>query len=347
MTRIFKVDPQQPDPEKITEAGRVIRDGGLVAFPTETVYGLGANALDSSAVARIFEAKERPKNDPIIVHIAELSTLKEITTDLPDEAYMLARQFWPGPLTLVVQRNNHIPDEITAGLDSVAVRMPAHTVALQLIKAAGVPIGAPSANRFSTPSSTTAQHVLADLEDRVDIILDAGPTSIGVESTVLSLLEGKPTILRPGGVTFEDLQQVITDVIVAAHYRAGNDPVQSPGTLTKHYSPNAPVMLYKGDLERVISRMKSDADDLLREGKSVGVIVREPELTRLNDKRIHLCSIGEDLEEIAHNLFARLRELDALEVDIIMAYMPEHSGLGLAIRDRLTRAAEGRIIEVE
>ncbi|HWQ14189.1 MAG TPA: L-threonylcarbamoyladenylate synthase, partial [Roseiflexaceae bacterium] len=205
-TRIHSVDPLHPDPSVIDEAAGVIRAGGLVAFPTETVYGLGANALDAAAVGRVFAAKGRPASDPLIVHLRAADQLAQVAVDIPPEAVELARRLWPGPLTLVLRRHLRVPPEVTAGRDTVAVRVPAHPVALALIAAAGVPVVAPSANLFSRPSPTTAQHVLEDLRGRVDLVLDAGPAAIGIESTVVDLTSDPPALLRPGGVPAEELR---------------------------------------------------------------------------------------------------------------------------------------------
>jgi L-threonylcarbamoyladenylate synthase len=264
MAPICPVDARDPDPRLIAEAAAIIRAGGLVAFPTETVYGLGADGLNPAAVARIFEAKERPSTDPLILHIAEPETLLQLVREAPPVALELARRFWPGPLTLVLPKQPGVPDIVTAGLATVAVRMPAHPVALALIRAARTPIAAPSANRFGRTSPTTARHVQDDLGDRIDLILDAGPTPIGVESTVLDLTRPVPTILRPGGLPREALEGLLGPVAVQTHLAEG--PMPSPGLLPKHYAPRAPMILVIGPPPRMRATLRDTGRPLHRPG---------------------------------------------------------------------------------
>ncbi|MCS7072736.1 MAG: L-threonylcarbamoyladenylate synthase, partial [Anaerolinea sp.] len=256
-TRVIRVDPHAPEATAIAAAAGVIRAGGLVAFPTETVYGLGADATRADAAARIFAAKGRPASDPLIVHLAEVAAIEQVAVDVPPLALELAARFWPGPLTLVLRRSARIPDIVTAGAETVAVRMPAHPVARALIAAAAVPVAAPSANTFSRPSATTAAHVLADLGGRIDLILDSGPTPIGVESTIVDLLADPPAILRPGGVPLEALRALIPAITLRPRYLdMDTGAASAPGQMIKHYSPRAPVRLYTGsDLDRVLARM--------------------------------------------------------------------------------------------
>ena len=347
-TRIYAVDPTSPDPAIIQQAAAVIRAGGLVAFPTETVYGLGANATDTDAVSRIFSAKGRPASDPIIVHIAALEQLDSVARNIPDLARTLAARFWHGPLTLVLQRGESIPPNVSAGRDTVAVRMPSHPVARALIQAAGVPVAAPSANTFSRPSATTAQHVLEDLNGRVDIILDGGATPIGVESTVLDLTGEKPVVLRPGGVSLEMLAPYIPDIAWQPQYLHTDENATSPGQLIKHYSPNATVLLFDGEREQVIARMLDTARDEMAQGRKVGILAAEEERGIFETLPFQVVSLGSegDLEQISANLFSALRELDRLGVDLILAHGFGREGLGAAIWDRLVRAAEGKVIEV-
>ncbi|MGE5508758.1 MAG: L-threonylcarbamoyladenylate synthase [Chitinophagales bacterium] len=246
-TRLLRLLPVQPDPALLADAGAVLAGGGLVAFPTETVYGLGANALDPAAVGRIFAAKGRPSDNPLIVHIAGLESLPHLVRDVPALARALMDAFWPGPLTVVLPRTERVPNQVTAGLDTVAVRMPAHPVALGLIAAAGVPVAAPSANRSGRPSPTTAAHVWDDLAGRVDVILDGGPAGVGVESTVVDLTGPRPVVLRPGGLPLEELRRVAGEVeidpAVLRKAEAGKVAPRSPGLKYTHYAPAAPLTL--------------------------------------------------------------------------------------------------------
>jgi len=348
MTRCLKVNPVHPEPEVIAEAAAVIRGGGLVAFPTETVYGLGANALDAQAVAGIFHAKERPSCDPLIVHLADAAQLSSVVAEVSDTARDLVAEFWPGPLTLVLPRGPQVPDEVTAGGDTVAVRVPAHAVARALIAAAGVPIAAPSANRFGRVSPTCADHVMVDLSGRIDLVLDGGATQVGVESTVLSLWPGIPTILRPGGIARESLERLLGSVDVRESSSAEGETLTSPGTTIRHYAPRAKTTLYRGEREAVLARIRRDVSDYVAEGVTVGVLVAEEDLALLADLPAVYQSVGSisSMEQIAQQLFASLRSLDAAGVTVILARDFGLSGLGLAIRDRLTRAAAGDVIVV-
>lgn len=347
-TRVLRASPEQPEAAVIAEAAATIRAGKLVAFPTETVYGLGANALDAAAVNRIFAAKGRPAFDPIIVHLADAAQLPTVAVEIPPLARDLAAAFWPGALTLVLKKHARIPAAISAGLETVGLRVPAHPVALALLRAADLPIGAPSANLFSRPSPTTAAHVLADLEGRVELILDGGETTIGMESTILNLTGDQPVVLRPGGVPLEALRQFIPEITFTPQYAAADVPAAAPGTLLKHYSPRAEVRLYSGDDEAVVRRLKSDAAGLLSQGKAVGILLPSTELRPFleSESPYTVLSLGKSLDEIAGNLFARLRDMDRMGVHVILTRLIDGEGLALAIRDRLIRAAEGRIIAV-
>ncbi len=351
MTRVLRVDPQSPDPQVIAAAAMEILNGNLVAFPTETVYGLGANALDEAAVRRIFIAKGRPTEDPLIVHLASREDLPRVTRHLPPEAEALARRFWPGPLTLVLPRGRAVPPSVTAGLDTVAVRVPAHPVALALLRASGVPIAAPSANRFGHTSPTTARHVLDDLAGRVDLILDGGATMVGVESTVLDLTRSPAVILRPGGVTREALESVLGVVLVHGEGEAETTPVlkpqASPGMLKRHYAPRARLILFVTRAPEVtLSQMAAMARRLAAEEARVGVLVAEEDFGAFAGLPLRLFNLGSsaDLAGIARRLFAGLRALDEQGVDVILARDFGQGGLGLAIHDRLRRAAH-QVIE--
>ena len=316
-------------PEALTRAAEVIRAGGLVAFPTETVYGLGADALSAVAVARIFEAKERPRGNPLIVHVADATALDEVAVRVTDRAREVVASFWPGPLTLVLDRAAAVPLITTGGLDTVAVRAPAHPVAQALIRSAGRPLAAPSANRSGRPSPTRAPHVLEDLGGRIELILDGGSTSVGLESTVLDMTTEPPTLLRPGGVTLEQLEAHLGRVRVAS----GDDEAagRSPGLRFRHYAPRARVILIDAGAgeEAVLSWLDG--------GKSVALMVQRS--VRLDRPGLRVRSMPVDLEAYARELFEALRDLDATGVDAIFVEAIAEEGLGRAIMDRLRRAS--------
>jgi len=304
-----------------------LRRGGLVAFPTETVYGLGANAYDSRAVARIFDVKGRPRLDPIIVHVADVSWLRRVVAEVPKLARELAERFWPGPLTLVLPKKKSIPDIVTAGLKTCGVRAPDHPLAQKLLRRADVPIAAPSANRFGQLSPTRAEHVRAQLGDRIDLILDGGPCRIGVESTVLELTGDRPCLLRPGGVTLEELEKVAGPIEVAQTDAAGpHIPPSSPGQFPQHYAPRTPLI--------VLDRLEQ-----LPAGQRVGLITLGPVEPPRPVEAVEVLSQRSDLVEAAANFFAALHRLDASDLDLICALPFPDQGLGRALNDRLRRAA--------
>lgn len=346
-TQVLKVNPVEPEPEVIALAAEVIKKGGLVAFPTETVYGLGANALEERAVARIFAAKERPADDPIIVHIASMESLLQVVAEVPPMAQKLAKLFWPGPLTLVLPKTPSVPNLVTAGLPTVGVRMPAHPVALALIKASGCPIAAPSANLFGRPSPTHSSHVLEDLDGRIELVLDAGPTFIGVESTVLDLTRPTPTILRPGGLSKETLEKVLGRVELVTEPVSGPKP--SPGLMEKHYAPRANLYLVIGGDRAVRSFLREKA----LEGKALGIkrgfIIAEEDRESLGDLPVTIQILGslKEPESVARRLFSSLRILDALGVEEIYARDFGQEGLALAVHNRLLRAAGGKVVVLE
>lgn len=348
-TRVLAVHPEHPDPDLIAEAASVIRRGGLVAFPTETVYGLGADALDAAAVRRIFEAKGRPSTDPLIVHLADATWLDRVVVDVPERARALAARFWPGPLTLVLPKHPAVPPEVTAGLGSVAVRVPQHPVAHALLEAVQRPIAAPSANLFSRPSPTTAAHVMHDLAGRIDVVLDGGATRVGVESTVLDLTTDPPVVLRPGGVPAEALRAIFPALVVRQGSSRPGEAQVSPGRLDVHYAPRAPLYLFEGeDHARVMAALRSAADLHGREGRRVAILVGDEDAALLADARVTIRTLGprDDPAAAASRLFAALRDLEREGVDIILATAPPAEGLGLAVRDRLRRAATGRFVQV-
>ncbi len=346
-TRVLTVDPAEPDPQAIAEAAQVLLAGGLVAFPTETVYGLGALALDARAAGRIFVAKGRPATDPLIVHIATLAGLAAVSGSLPAGVEGLAHAFWPGPLTLIVPRSPAVPDVVTAGGETVAVRIPAHPVARALLLAANVPVAAPSANRFSRPSPTRAEHVLADLDGRVDLVLDGGPTPVGVESTIVDLTHTPPRMLRPGGVSFEALLAQLPDLVVVERFTAETLAAQAPGQFLRHYAPQTPLQVFEGDPDTARANLLDVAGRAVAAGQRVGVLAFTEDLRALSGaqiERIEVLGPETELEQAAARFFQALRGLDAAGLDVLLARLPAKRGLGLALRDRLTRAAEGRVI---
>lgn len=331
----------------------MIRRGGLVAFPTETVYGLGADATNPKAVRNIFRAKGRPATDPLIVHISEPVEIGMVAARLTPATHVLAETFWPGPLTLVVDKREDIPPEVTAGLPTAGVRCPAHPVATGLIRAAGCPIAAPSANRFSHVSPTCAEHVLFDLDGRIELVLDAGSTQVGLESTVLSARDNAVEIYRPGGVSRERIEAALKQagmcmpVILKGE---AESPGVSPGMLEKHYAPNAPVILFAGDRQRCLHEMHRMAEEWTRDGHSVAFLISDEdaaELGKAPDQHLTFL-LGCSIAQTARRLYAGLRELDSLGADIILARAAEGGELAEAINDRLTRACGGggRVIRV-
>ena len=337
------------DSASVQEAAGILKAGGLVAFPTETVYGLGANAFDADAVLSILTAKGRPADNPLIVHIHDRAQLDEIG-DIPPRAPALMDAFWPGPLTILFPRKASIPDVVTAGLSTVAVRMPSHPVALSLLRESGVPVAAPSANRSGRPSPTTAMHVLEDMRGIIPMILDGGPCEIGVESTVLDLTHGSPVILRPGGVTKSMLEEVLHEEV----YLAGSilRPLQpdekalSPGMRYKHYAPKGNVTLVRGGETAVVSTLRLLCRQDLAAGKKSCVLCFTEHVPMLSNCCPHDMGSVENHAEIAHRLFDILRHLDQEGMETIYSEVIPPEGVGLAVMNRLGRAAAFRCIEV-
>lgn len=316
------------DSESIRLAGKIIKTGGLVAFPTETVYGLGCDVMNADAAAKIFEAKRRPQFDPLIVHIADLSQLGTVIISLPPIGHKLIDEFWPGPLTLVLPKQPTVPDLVTAGLSTVAVRMPNHPIAQAFIREAATPIAAPSANLFGYVSPTTAQHVVDGLGNNVDLILDGGPCPVGVESTIVSLVGSQPELLRPGSITIEQLSSVIGSI---RRSPSVNQKPIAPGQLSRHYATQTPVTILAS----------AEARPVLKDDERAGLLVFSQASRR--DSRftaVEVLSATGDLREAARRLFAALRRLDSLGLDRIYTEPCKEEGLGVAIMDRLRRCAE-------
>jgi L-threonylcarbamoyladenylate synthase len=350
-TVVLKVNPKKLELDKIRAAARVIRSGGLVAFPTETVYGLGANALDGEAVLKIFRAKNRPADNPLIVHIAKKEDLQVLVDHSPERAEKLTSKFWPGPLTILAVKSELVPDVTTAGLATVAIRMPSHPVARALITEAGVPIAAPSANIAGRPSPTTAEHVVKDLSGRIDMVIDGGAVGFGVESTVLDLTSKVPTVLRPGPVTVEELRKILGEVEVhpVAKAEAPTEAVvaQAPGMKYRHYAPRAEVVVVEGPIRYVASKIQELAEKYGREGKKVGIMATKETARKYRTDVVKVVGPRGNPVAVAKNLFRVLREFDDEAVDVVLAEGLETAGIGLAIMNRLRKAAGNKIVHAK
>ena len=349
-TIVRQIEDIEKDYNAIELAGEHIRQGKLVAFPTETVYGLGANALDVDAIREIFRVKGRPMDNPLIVHIASVADLGKLVTNIPDIARKLIDRYWKGPLTLVLPRSSLVPREVTAGLDTVAIRMPSHPVAHALIRESGVPIAAPSANSSGRPSPTLARHVKEDLQGKIPLILDGGECSVGLESTVLDVSGDRAVILRPGGITKEMIEETIGDMEVDARVlnppQAG-DKLRAPGMKYTHYAPEAPVIIVEGNIANIPTKVKAMSKQHTLSGKKVAVLATEETKDEYIDEDLIVLIMGRRKcpSTIASNLFALLRQCDEEEVDIIIAEAVEESHEGLAIMNRMLRAAAFRVVD--
>ena len=349
-TKLVKIeDTKQIKDEELAEAAQILRDGGLVAFPTETVYGLGANALDEAAAKKIYAAKGRPSDNPLIAHISCLEELKPLVAYIPEAGRKLAEAYWPGPLTMVFPKSDIVPYGTTGGLDTVAVRMPSDPVANRLIKLAGVPVAAPSANTSGRPSPTTAQHVWQDMEGKIEMILDGGPVGIGVESTIVDVSGDVPTLLRPGAITMEMLRETVgrveIDPAIQAPPSADLRP-KAPGMKYRHYAPHADLQLVEGETDKVVETINALVKEKLAEGKKVGVICTDETKDRFPQGEVRSVGLRAKEETIAHNLFAVLREFDNLDVDCIYSESFSKDHLGQAIMNRLTKAAGYHVLKV-
>ncbi|MYL54608.1 threonylcarbamoyl-AMP synthase [Pontibacillus yanchengensis] len=340
-TKFWNVDEHHMDHsnEYILEAASLLKKQEVVAFPTETVYGLGADATSETAVERIFAAKGRPADNSLIVHLANKEQIKEVVEEIPDLAHPLIERFLPGPLTLIFKSNGSCARNVTAGLPTVAVRIPDHPVAKALLEACGLPLAAPSANRSGRPSPTSAQHVYKDLYGRVAGIVDGGATGVGLESTVLDCTGEVPVILRPGGVTKQDLEAVIGDVEVDSALDNDQSQPKSPGMKYTHYAPEAPLWLIEGNL----SFFQHQIDEQQRNGKRVGVIASEEHASSLSADQVQTCGSMQDLRQVAEQLYHSLRVFDPEKIDVILCETFPKEGMGEAVMNRLSKAATQKI----
>lgn len=348
-TKIIKInDTEKIRDEELMEAAEILRAGGLVAFPTETVYGLGANALDEQAARKIYAAKGRPSDNPLIAHISNIRELEPLVSEIPKAGRKLAEAFWPGPLTMVFPKSSIVPYGTTGGLDTVAIRMPSDPVANRLIALAGVPVAAPSANTSGRPSPTTAMHVWQDMNGKIEMIIDGGAVGIGVESTIVDVSDGAPVLLRPGAVTMEMLREVVGDVAVDPAIQGppaeGLRP-KAPGMKYRHYAPKASLTLVEGDAGAVAETINRLTRKGQAEGRRVGVICTEETKDRYCADILRSVGIRAHEETIAHNLFAVLREFDDQQVDEIYSESFSRDHLGQAIMNRLTKAAGYHVIQ--
>ena len=329
--------------QDIAAAAAILRDGGLLGIPTETVYGLGADGLNPEAVGRIFEAKGRPQDNPLILHVPEASWLERYCRDVPDTAYILAERFWPGPLTLILPRRECVPDAVTCGLDTVGVRCPDHPVTLAIIRAAGVPVAAPSGDLSGRPSPTCAAHMLEDMAGRIDAIVDGGPCGVGVESTIVDLTAPVPRLLRPGGVTLEELEdalgEVAVDRAVTAQLGSGEKP-RAPGMKYRHYAPKAPVVVVAGESLRTARYIRRNL------GQRTGVICFDEYAPLFSGCTVEAIGPVSDKARQARRVFEALRAFDSTDVDAIYAQCPGSGGLGFAVANRLKKAAGFQVVDL-
>ena len=347
-TDIIKINPQAIDFDAIARAGEILKKGGLVAFPTETVYGLGGDATNPEASHKIYSAKGRPSDNPLIVHITNMKALEEMVEEVPQTAYALAERFWPGPLTMIFRKNDRIPYETTGGMDTVAVRMPSDPIAQALIDASTGYIAAPSANTSGRPSPTQAEHVAQDLSGKIDMIIDGGPVNIGLESTIVDLTEDVPMILRPGYITLEMLREVLGEVRIDPGLIAADSErkPKAPGMKYRHYAPKADLKVVEGKTDAVVQTINRLCEELVEKKKQVGIIATEE--TKEHYRQGIVISIGarDDEEAIARHLYGILRQFDELGVDAIFSESFAAAGMGQAIMNRLLKAAGHQVLEV-
>ena len=350
-TRVIPVDREHLQSEDFAEAAQLLRDGELVAFPTETVYGLGGDALDPDASRRIYAAKGRPSDNPLIVHIADTDALPVLAEEIPQSAWELADRFWPGPLTIILRKKEIVPDATTGGLDTVAIRMPSDPVAAMLIRVSGVYIAAPSANASGRPSPTCAEHVYEDLKGRIPMILDGGSVPIGLESTIVDLTGETPLVLRPGFITIEQLREVLPtveyDPAVVKRVKDETIVARAPGMRYRHYAPKGELTIFEGDLDRVVARVQKEAEAKLAEGYRVAVLASEETKDRYHGLTVRSVGDREEEANVAAHLFGTLREFDSMGAEYIFGESFPEAGVGQAVMNRLMKAAGYRIVAVE
>ncbi|MBO5278304.1 MAG: threonylcarbamoyl-AMP synthase [Lachnospiraceae bacterium] len=350
MDTIIKKVMDSPEDETVYEqASQIIREGGLVAFPTETVYGLGADGMNAEAAAKIYAAKGRPSDNPLILHIADKEGLAQITDKVPPKAEALMKAFWPGPLTMIFEKKKEVPYGTTGGLDTVAVRMPSHPVARALIRKSGTPIAAPSANTSGRPSPTKAEHVREDMNGKIDMLIDGGSVGIGLESTIMDMTVEPPMLLRPGYITREMLEQTIGEIRIDPSLMEGvgeGVKPKAPGMKYRHYAPKAELTIVEGELERVAEEINRLAQEKQEQGHSTGIIATEETKAFYKEAQVRVIGTRQDEETIARHLFAVLREFDESGTEYIFSEAFSEENLGQAIMNRLVKAAGHHIIRV-
>jgi L-threonylcarbamoyladenylate synthase len=348
-TKVVFLDERSIDADAIKEAGEVIKKGGLVTFPTETVYGLGANALDKEAVKKIFIAKGRPQDNPLIVHVADFEGIKPLVTDIPEIAEKLMKKFWPGPMTIILNKSDLIPEVTSAGLKTIGIRMPSNIICRELIRASGLPIAAPSANISGRPSPTDVERCIEDLNGRVDYILGGGKCDVGVESTIIDCTENPPCVLRPGGITLEMLHEIDKNIYidpVVLKKPEGDFRPKAPGMKYRHYAPKAEVKIIQGDMKKTIEKINEMVQNYIGENKIVGIMATDETIHEYNCEIIESLGSRKDMKEVARNLFETLRSLDDMHVDVILSEAFEENGVGVAVMNRLKKSAGFNIIRV-
>ncbi len=350
-TKIIKVDRNNFDIEDLREASKILQAGGLVAFPTETVYGIGADGLKEEASNKIFSAKGRPSDNPLIIHIADFDALKVITKTIPEKGLKLAKQFWPGPLTLIFDKSKAVPYSITGGLETIAIRMPSHPIAYELIRTSGVYVAAPSANTSGRPSPTKVEHVIDDLAGKIDYIIDGGKVDIGLESTIVDVTSPTPIILRPGYITKAMIEEVIgpvnVDKAITSKSYNPNIIAKAPGMKYKHYAPKGQLIIFEGIMNKVIKEINEATKQKLKENYRVGIIATDESIDFYLDGDVKTIGTRKDEDTIASSLFEILRDFDDDGVDYIFTESFDNSNLGQAIMNRLLKAAGYRVITVE
>lgn len=346
---VVAMDAEHLNMEAIQKAGKILREGGLVAFPTETVYGLGGNALDPKASMKIYAAKGRPSDNPLIVHIADIKDLAKITTEIPEGARILAEKYWPGPLTMILPKADSVPKETTGGLDSVAVRFPSDRIAQELIKAAGGFVAAPSANTSGRPSPTMAEHVEEDLGDAIEMIIDGGQVGIGLESTIVDFTEDVPVVLRPGYISLEMLKDTLGDVRMDRGLLITDSSVhpKAPGMKYRHYAPKADLSIVEGPQDEVIACINRLTHEAVENGLKAGIIATDETKDQYSDGLVLNIGSREEEETIAHHLYEVLRDFDEAQVNVIYSEAFYTPRMGQAIMNRLLKAAGHKIIKTQ